>query len=98
MAQKRHIVAPRLRDASSVAVARLDPRVVAAIRSATDDSSSFAEIWRRVRPVLERRGLACPGYGAVRRIVRDERFRRSHPPDPIGPVRVDLVAGRIWTT
>jgi hypothetical protein len=78
-------------------VERLDPRVVSLVAAAVDDRSGYAEIWRRVRPQLERRALACPSYGSVRKIVRDERHRRAHPPEPNVPVRVDLVAGRIWT-
>lgn len=65
------------RHAWSIAVERLDPRVVAVIRAATDERSPYAEIWRRVRPQLERRGLACPSYDAVRKLVRTERAERA---------------------
>jgi hypothetical protein len=85
--------------AEVVPVERLDPRVVAVIRSLTDRTSPYAEIWRRARPVLERRGLACPGYGAVRRIVREERYRLEHPPRFGGAgVHVELSTGHISIT
>jgi hypothetical protein len=82
-----------------VPVERLDPKVVAVIRSLTDRGSPYAEIWRRARPALERRGLACPGYGAVRRVVREERYRLDHPTkEPGAGVHVEWSTGHISIT
>jgi hypothetical protein len=78
-----------------VTVERLDPRVVALVRAATDRRSSYAEIWRRVRPRLERRGLAVPSYDTVRLLVREERARRAPPPEPGSGVIVEPFAGRV---
>jgi hypothetical protein len=79
-------------------VERLDPRVVAVIRSLADRRSSYAEIWRCLRPALERRGLACPSYDRVRLLVREERARRALPPGPGAGVHVDLATGHISIT
>jgi hypothetical protein len=78
-------------------VERLDPRVVAVVRAVADRDSAHAEIWRRARPILEARGLGCPSYGAVRRLVVAERHRRAQGRRPgDAGVHVDPLAGRIW--
>ena len=73
----------------------LDPRAAARIRQLARGDLPYAEIWRRVRPEFERRGLPVPSYGTVRRLVRDERHRLAHAPESEIPVEVQLYPGRI---
>jgi hypothetical protein len=78
-----------------MAVERLDPRVLAVVRVATDRRSSYAAIWRRVRPQLERRGLAVPSYDTIRLLVREERARRAATEPGSAGVEIDWVSGRV---
>jgi hypothetical protein len=83
-----------------VAVEPLDPRVVAVILSLADRSSPYAEVWRRARPLLERRGLPCPSYGSVRRVVREARATRREWDGTIssGGVTIEVATGHIRIT
>jgi hypothetical protein len=56
---------------------------------------SYAEAWRMLIPTALRLGLPRPGYGAVRRILIEERElapqrRRSQ----LEPILIDLLTGR----
>jgi hypothetical protein len=80
-----------------VPVERLDPQTVELIRALVDRRSPYAEIWRRARPLLERRGLPTPSYPSVRRIVREERATRRKWDGTIssGGVTIEIGTGRI---
>jgi hypothetical protein len=78
-----------------MAVERLDPRVLEVVRAATDRYSTYAAIWRRVRPRLERRGLAVPSYDTIRLLVREVRARRAASPPGSAGVEIDLISGRV---
>jgi hypothetical protein len=79
-----------------VSIPPLDPRVVAEIRRLARDDLSYAEIWRRLRPRVERWGLRCPSYDAVRVLAIDERRLRARPAESTAPVRANLWAGRVY--
>jgi hypothetical protein len=70
-----------------VALDALDPRVIAIVRASSDTTSTHADIWRRVGAVTAKRGLPCPSYHAVRKIVLEER-RRPSLVDPYGYVHL----------
>lgn len=74
----------------------LDPLVAAEIRQLARGDLSYAEIWRRLRPRVERRGLPCPSYDTVRVIAAEERRSRARPVESTIPVRANLWAGRIY--
>lgn len=74
----------------------LDPLVAAEIRQLARGDLSYAEIWRRLRPRVERRGLPCPSYDAVRVIAAEERRSRARPVESTIPVRANLWAGRVY--
>jgi hypothetical protein len=74
---------------------RVDRRLVDAAETLDDPSGSYAENWRQVGVVAERLGLTRPGYDSIRRALRDHRHRRAEFERLVGPVVVDVLAGRI---
>jgi hypothetical protein len=78
-----------------MAVERLDPRVLEVVRAATDRYSTYAAIWRRVRPQLERHALAVPSYDTIRLLAREERARRAGREPGSAGIELDLVSGRV---
>lgn len=79
-----------------MAVPPLDPFVASEIRRLARRELPYAELWRLLRPRVERRGLRCPSYESVRSIAREERRLRARPKEPVGPLEANLWAGRVW--
>lgn len=79
-----------------VSIPPLDPLVAAEIRQLARGDLSYAEIWRRLRPRVEQRGLRCPSYDAVRVLAIEERRLRARPVESPAPVKANLWAGRVY--
>jgi hypothetical protein len=61
---------------------------------------SYADAWRMLIPTALRLGLPRPGYGAVRRILIEERALTAESeaagrPPQLEPILLDLLTGRI---
>jgi hypothetical protein len=54
-----------------------DRRLADLVRLLDQDEVPIAQTWRAVGEGAERLGLARPGYGLVRQLVRSERHRRQ---------------------
>jgi hypothetical protein len=69
--------------------------LLAEVRRLAAADASYAELWRRLRPIADRMGIARPSYGWVRRFAGLERRRARETRELWGDVAAGVASGLV---